>query len=83
MTPSPPLPHNNRPRQFLLKASSYLNIEKYSMVYLADFHHSIATVNYWLFDANFNKAIKFEGKALDECCKQNSMKIVNVGCKQF
>ena len=43
--------------------------------------HTIAIVNDWIFDANFNKAIKLDQNALDECCKHNSIEATYVTCK--
>jgi len=50
---------------------------------LGDNLHTIAIVNDWIFDANFNKAIKLDRQALDECCKHNSIEATYVTCKDI
>ena len=50
---------------------------------LGDSLHTIAIVNDWIFDANFNKAIKLDRNALDECCKHNSIEATYVTCKDI
>ena len=50
---------------------------------LGDNLHTIAIVNGWIFDANFNKAIKLDRQALDECCKHNSIEATYVTCRDI
>ena len=47
---------------------------------LGDSLHTKAIVNDWIFDANFNNAIKLDRRALDEYCKDNSIEAKYVTC---
>ena len=50
---------------------------------LGDSSYTTAIVNDYIFDTNFNIAIKLDQQALNECCKHNSIEATYMTCKEI